>query len=132
MEEIEMLETIKLNSCPNPSCQRKFENLIVVKDNSKSPAELFYACPYCLTKLDPTATQVLQKPEISFGEQTRVTKPNSPQIEPPPTNNETPTDCPYYFGYLSLHYKDSIIPQQCLTCKKMLDCTLKVSEEKTN
>lgn len=127
-----MLETIKLNSCPNPDCKRSFENLIVVKDNSKSPAELFYACPYCLTKLDPTATEVLQKQEMPFFkvEPNKIETP-SPKTESTPTNNENPENCPYYFGYLSLHYKDSLIPQQCLTCTKMLDCTLKPSEEQT-
>ena len=126
-----MMKTIPLNSCPNPTCQRTFENLIIVKDNSKQPAETFYACPYCLTRLDPTATQVLKKQEPTYQNYTETTPITPVKIEQP-TTNETPNNCPFYYGYLSIHYKDTIIPQQCLNCKKMLDCTLKETEEHHN
>ena len=60
-----MSKKIQLNSCPNPKCEKKFENLIIVHDNSQKASDKYYACPYCLMKLDPIATQILKKEEIS-------------------------------------------------------------------
>jgi hypothetical protein len=117
LEGIKVLKEIQMNICPNQKCQKKFENLIIVHDNSKMPADIYYACPYCLVKLDPTATQVLKKEEI-FVEVKKETK----RIHP---EREIPTGCPQYLGYLFVRPKDAIIPQECLICSKMLDCALK-------
>ena len=109
-------------SCSNPKCQKKFENFIIVHDNSRNPADIYYACPYCLLKLDPTATQVLKKDEIFVEENTEI---NGNHIE-----NGVSTDCPYHFGYLFDHFKDTIVSKECLLCSRMSDCSLiKVSSE---
>jgi hypothetical protein len=90
------------------------ENFILIHDHSKKPADIYYGCPYCLFKLDPTATQVLQTKEIVFEEKKEPKKAF--------LKREIPTGCPQYFGYLSIHSKDANIPQECLICPKMLDC----------
>lgn len=112
-----MLKTIQLNSCPNPQCQKKFEKSIIVRDNSKMPPDMYYACPYCLLKLESIPTQVLEKDEIFLEE--------SPESNWGHLENEVPAGCPHYFGYLFDHYKDAIISKECLTCPRMTDCTLK-------
>lgn len=109
-----MLKKI-LYTCPNPKCQKKFENLIIVHDNSKIHTEIYYACPYCLTKLDPTTTQGLEKEEILIEEKT--------EIESTHPEREIPPGCPKYLGYLLNHLKDSVLPEDCLICPKMVDCT---------
>ncbi len=112
-----MLKKIQMTVCPNPKCQKKFECLVIVHDNSKTPAEIYYACPHCMFKLDPTAIQVLRKEEIFLKEKT-----NNKQAHP---KKEIPSGCCKYLGYLSDRPKEIIIPQECLICTKMLDCTLK-------
>jgi hypothetical protein len=116
-EANKMLKIIQLK-CPNPNCQKTFKNLIVVKDRSKNPPEIFYACPHCLTKLDPTATQVLEKEET----EKQPEPPTTPITTAQPTTNPEPENCPFYYKYLSRHYKDTIIPHQCLDCPKMFEC----------
>ena len=32
------------------------------------------------------------------------------------------SECPHHFGYLASRPKNASMPQECLTCKKMLDC----------
>lgn len=115
-----MLKKIQLNICPNPDCQKKFENLILVHDKSKEPAEIFYGCPYCFFKLDPTATNVLKKIEkmVEIKESYSSSK------------KEIVSNCPHYFGYLSEHFRDSIIPKQCLECEKMSSCIINRNDEK--
>jgi hypothetical protein len=115
-----MSKTIQLNSCPNPKCEKKFENLILVHDYSKKPPDIYYGCPYCLMKLDPIATQILKKEEIS----TEKTVDKKTEIASPQPEKEIPQGCPQYFGYLYVRPKDDIIPQECLVCQKILDCTL--------
>ena len=112
-----MLKQIQINSCPNPKCQQKFENLIIVHDNSKMPPDTYYACPYCLIKLDPTTTQVLKKETIFVKTKTEAKR--------KPQKREIPSGCPQYFGYLVVRPKDTIIPEECLMCLKILDCTIK-------
>ena len=113
-ERIKVLKKI-LYTCPNPNCQKKFENLIIVHDNSKKPTENYYACPTCLTELDPTTTQGLEKEEILIEEKTETERTHP--------EREIPTGCPNYLGYLLNHLKDAFLPEECLICPKMLDCT---------
>jgi hypothetical protein len=115
-----MLKKIQLNICPNPSCQKTFENLIIIHDESKMPAEIFYGCPYCFFKLDPTATNVLKKMEKVI--EVKISCNSS-------SKKETIPNCPHYFGYLFEHFSDSIIPKQCLECEKMSSCIIHCSNE---
>ena len=117
-----MLKKIQMNSCPNPNCQKKFENILIVHDNSQNPADVYYACPHCLLKLDPTTTQLFKKEEILIEEktETKITKPE----------REIPPGCPKYLGYLFIGLKNALIPKECLSCPKMLDCTKEGSHEK--
>jgi hypothetical protein len=117
-----MSKKIQLNSCPNPKCEKKFENLIIVHDNSQIPSDSYYACPYCLMKLDPIATQILKKEEISIEDKAE----EKIEIADTHLKKEIPQGCPQYFGYLCVRPKDALIPQECLVCQKMLDCTLKI------
>jgi DNA-directed RNA polymerase subunit RPC12/RpoP len=117
-----LLKQIQMYICSNPKCQKKFDDFIIVHDNSKMPADIYYACPYCLLKLDPTATQVLKKDEILVEENIES---DGDHLE-----NFVPTDCPHYLGYLFAHFNDAIISKECLLCSRMSDCSLiEVSSE---
>ena len=117
--EYKVLKKIQLNICPNPECQKTFGNLIVVHDKSKDPAEIFYGCPYCFFKLDPTATNVLKKIEKLVKIETSC---NSSKKEI--------VNCPHFFGYLSDQFSNSIITKQCLDCEKMSNCIINRNDDK--
>jgi len=38
------------------------------------------------------------------------------------SRNSEPSGCPYHFGYLKEHPKRSPIPNECLTCPKIMEC----------
>ncbi len=42
--------------CPNLKCHEKIKEPIFLNDFSTIPAEHYYACPHCLTKLDKYAS----------------------------------------------------------------------------
>ena len=107
-----MLKRIQKYVCPNPNCQKSFENLIIVHDKSKIPVENFYACPYCFFKLDPTVINSLKKIQEFI----------EVKINPKLTSEKNISNCPHYFGYLSKHFNDSIILKKCLDCEKMSKC----------
>ena len=43
--------------CPNPKCHKKIEEPFLLNNLSITPAEQYYACPHCLTKLNAYATR---------------------------------------------------------------------------
>ena len=108
-----MMKKVEMSICPNPICEKAFENLIVIDDNSKKPPEKFYGCPFCFFKLDPIITSSLKKIEKMVDEET----PCVTHLE-----EEIVSNCPRHLGYLADHFSDSVIPIQCLDCEKMNDC----------
>lgn len=123
--------------CPNPKCKEEINKPILLTDFSKTPAESYYACPRCMTKLNDAGKpqEVLEKgptiaKEIPEKEKTsEVIEPKKPEekpVRPPETEEEAPPGCPYHFGYLGRRPKDAAIPEECLTCPKMIKCMLKL------
>lgn len=126
-------------TCSNPECERVFDNPIIVQDLSSTDKSSYYACPYCLTEIVVEGT--------SHGEDKKVkrkrkgTKIEETKAEPLKEESVKPSDelflkeheCPYYFGYLNQRSKGEEIPEECLTCKKIVQCMLtKVAHEVDN
>jgi len=136
--------------CPNPKCHREIEEPILLNNFSKTPAEQYYACPHCLIKLDmdaeneedviaesapgpPTNPSPSTKPQkerkgVEGGEEAPV-KPSKVE-EKDPKGGESPKGCSHHFGYLAHRPKDVSIPQECLTCPKVVECMLAASSNK--
>lgn len=53
-------------------------------------------------------------------------KPEEKPARPSEPKEETPPGCPHYFGYLSRRPKNASIPEECLTCQKMIKCMLRL------
>jgi len=136
--------------CPNPECHREIEEPILLNNLSKTPAEQYYACPHCLIQLDtdaeneedvikesapgppirPSLKKVLDpfstKPQMEReGREEAPVKP-SKEEEKGPEGEESPKGCPHHFGYLAHRPKDASIPEECLTCQKIVECMLKL------
>ena len=47
---------------------------------------------------------------------------NEPQAEPVEKEEKGSSSCPHAFGYLFQQPKSVPIPEECLTCQKMLEC----------
>jgi hypothetical protein len=111
-----VLRKVQSNICPNPICKASFENLFVIYDKSKKPVRKYYGCPYCFFEIDPTKTLSLKK-----NNNTQVNEPHCfDRLEEVKISN-----CPKYFGYLADYFSNSIIPIECLDCKKMAGCMKK-------
>lgn len=126
--------------CPNSKCKEEIKKPLSLTDLSKTPAETYYACPRCMTKLS-VATEIQQVPDIiaskaqkmppeeeeqSISEVIEPQKTKEKPAKPPePKEEETPPGCPHHFGYLGTRPKEGAIPEQCLTCRKMIECTFR-------
>jgi len=136
-------------ACPNPKCGREIEEPILLNCLSTSPEEQYYACPYCFTKLDVDAegTQPQKEEEEPTIEPLEKKQPiirprekeqpaiepveeEEPMVKPPQKEEKAPSGCTHQFGYLAKRPKNDPIPQECLTCSKIVDCMLKMSDAK--
>jgi hypothetical protein len=119
---------LELITCPNPECQEKIRELIVVSDVSTKPVERYYACPHCFFKLDVLTAQFLRKEKMrEHAEEEKKIK-KEPSAKPPEKKERGPSGCPHHFGYLESLPEDVPIPRECLACPKVLDCVMKIND----
>jgi len=104
--------------CPNSKCHGKIKEPILLTNLSTTPKEQYYACPHCLIKLDIISTQPQKEKEEEKREE-------ETPVEPPEKEEKGPSRCAGHFGYLATRPKNAPIPQECLTCPKVLDCVMK-------
>ncbi|MEM0313162.1 MAG: hypothetical protein QW056_03645 [Candidatus Bathyarchaeia archaeon] len=96
--------------CPYKGCGKSFSKPAVVTDTSVIPRETHYACPYCMSKIDV----IIEDDKI-----VEVKPADYPRVL------DSPAKCAYHFGFLSTLPKESPIPDECLVCPKVLQCTIR-------
>ena len=122
-----MRKELESITCPNPECQEKIGELVVVSDVSTIPVERYYACPHCFFKLDVISAQFLMEEEIRTRTEEEK-KRKEPSVKPPEKEKIGPSGCPHDFGYLASLPEDEPIPRKCLVCPKVLDCAMKIND----
>lgn len=110
-------------TCPNNECAKNFDHPIELTVLSSNPVETYLACPYCMSRID-------ERQEVE--EEPRVTKSSSAtsriaallkKEQEKEGEKETDEDsCSHGYGYLKKRPKDAPIPDECLVCKKMIQC----------
>jgi len=106
-------------------CGETYQNLLYATVFSENHKLEFYACPRCLSKVKHAGkhghpekveeeVNLIEKEEEDLAAQKTEVK-----LEAQPEEN---LNCPYEFGYLRRRQKSTTIPDQCLTCTKMIDC----------
>jgi len=98
--------------CPYVGCGRSFVKPVVLTDESKLPRETYYACPHCHSKLEIFIDDSKRTKVISVE---RASHPG--EIAPP--------HCQHYFGFLKGIGDNAPLPDECLTCPKIMQCFVK-------
>ncbi len=75
------------------------------------------ACPYCLTKIGEPETE---SPATDLASKVAQIQEKIKQAEA----NQKPQVCHHHLGYLSERSSKEQVPEECLTCKNMVDCML--------
>ncbi len=109
------------------ACGEQFETPLFAIVFSESASEEYYACPKCLSKV----ASIPKEPEIkeAFEVKDAVEEALETEDEEPAAvevavegNVEGPGNCLHHLGYLKKRPKNTPIPEECLTCSKMIDC----------
>ena len=95
--------------CPYKGCEKTFDKPAVLTDASTIPRQSYYACPHCMSKL-----------EISTdGERILGVKASEyPKVF------ESPAKCAHFSGFLNARPHDAPLPEECLLCPKVLQCSI--------
>ena len=96
--------------CPYKGCGKSFEKPTVLTDSSTIPRQNYYACPYCMSKIDIVV------------EDTKIVDVKPTEY---PKVFDSPAKCVHFFGFLNSISKDAPIPDECLVCPKVLQCSIK-------
>ncbi|MEM1565516.1 MAG: hypothetical protein QW510_00280 [Candidatus Bathyarchaeia archaeon] len=107
-----LLEKEKTNFSTCSACGEIFEKPILATVLSSGSSRVYYACPRCLTKVREVP---VRKASEDDGEvPVKVVK----------SQGEAKGGCPRFFGFLKKRPKNMPIPDECLTCDKMIECLM--------
>jgi len=97
-------------------CGRTFARPILATVSGSGQVQKYYACPRCMTKVSTG--------NASRGEEEREPAVSLRETRKPAMESENSVKCENFFGYLRKRPKDTAIPEECLTCSKMVECLL--------
>ena len=100
------------------ACGRIFLNSIQLTNHSATPMETYNACPFCFAKQQDLR---LEQSEVKISTTSESEEIPLSTID---DSNTKQTDCPHKFGYLKTRPKNTSVPDDCLTCPKMIQCLL--------
>jgi hypothetical protein len=95
-------------------CGTAFQVPLLATVKSHGSSQKYYACPRCLTKVAEIRTQQKEERTETASRRTEVRKIGS--------LNENEAKCQHFLGYLKKRPKDTSIPDECLTCDRMVEC----------
>ncbi|MGB9842184.1 MAG: hypothetical protein ACPLKZ_05595 [Candidatus Bathyarchaeales archaeon] len=98
------------------TCDKEFTTPIFAVISSGYLIEEYYACPRCLskvTKIEASKTIEVEETEEAPAQKIEIA------IE---EKREDTFACSHHLGYLKQRPKSTPIPEECLTCAKMIEC----------
>ncbi len=96
--------------CPYKGCQKTFDKPTLLTDQSRVPRESYYACPFCMSKID-IVTENMKVVGVKA-------------VDYPATVFESPAKCAHFSGVLG-GVEGSPLPDECLVCPKVLQCDVR-------
>lgn len=96
-------------------CGGTFQKPLWATVSSNGSVEKYYACPRCMTKVNHRKTQ------------TGTAKESGTSVEKHEKTSEKSEDdftCNHFLGYMRTRARDMPIPDECLTCSRMIECML--------
>jgi len=93
-------------------CDHPFSHPLVLTNKSGEPSETYYACPYCLSRIDADENDVV----LAFREERKTTG----FIDNPPKSPESNPE--ENLGCSEAVWKNIVIPDECLDCANLLPC----------
>ena len=100
-------------------CHDEFSKPLLATVSSRGNVETYYACPRCLSKVSDVKRREAEedKREASFSVEA-LKKAGA-------VKHEADVKCQHFVGYLKKREKGVAIPDECLTCDKMIECMMR-------
>jgi DNA-directed RNA polymerase subunit RPC12/RpoP len=98
------------------TCGEEYETPLLAMVSSGFIVEEYYACPKCLSKVGS-----LEQPKNLEVDETVNEEEEALEMKIEDMGKDRVT-CAHHLGYLKRRPKDTPIPEECLTCSKMIDC----------
>jgi hypothetical protein len=99
-------------------CRSEFRKPLLATDSSRGNVQTYYACPRCLSKVDNV------QPDRQV-EDRSVSVSVEPAKKLGAVNREVEVNCQHFLGFLKKREKNAAIPDECLTCEKMIECMVR-------
>lgn len=99
-------------------CHNEFHKPLLATVSSHGNVQTYYACPRCLSKVD----------EVEHGrnaESREVSLSLESLKKVGAAKHEADVKCQHFVGFLKKRVKDAPIPDECLTCEKMIECMVR-------
>ena len=96
-------------------CSETFQKPILATLSSMGNIQTYNACPRCLSKVNIIKHQRREEMRESL-------RPIEKAEEKGFGKERDNADCQHYLGYLKKRPKDRSVPDECLTCNKMIEC----------
>ncbi len=107
--------------CPNMSCQRTFTRPLKTINIGISEKQ-YDACPFCLSEVSGASKVELHKLPKEHKPSVDEKEPNSSD------QNIKEPGCRNYFGFLSERSSKDQIPDECITCRQIVQCMLRKTQ----
>ncbi|MBS7615794.1 hypothetical protein KEJ45_01165 [Candidatus Bathyarchaeota archaeon] len=102
----------KHDSLTCDECGETFAKPVLATVSSGGSSKTYYACPRCLSKVgDVKTAKSEEKEEASVAITRRINENVSEKVK-----------CEHFLGYLRKRPKNTPIPDECLTCDRMIEC----------
>jgi hypothetical protein len=108
--------------CPNVSCRKVFPKPLKATNLQKESAEPYDACPFCLTEI--TAENAVNFSDNSTAKD--IPQGKTLNQDKAAVNSAA---CKNHFGFLSERPSKAAIPDECMTCREIVQCMLKKTFE---
>jgi DNA-directed RNA polymerase subunit RPC12/RpoP len=111
-----VLSTVRAGSTCS-ACGEVFDEPLLAMVFSDSLVEEYYACPKCLSKV--RSVERRESFDVDDAGDAEEVNALGSQVEGAAADS---AGCAHHLGYLKVRPKNTSIPEECLTCSKMIEC----------
>jgi len=101
-------------------CNGTFQKPILATVSSRGYVKTFYACPRCLSKIGDIKQHKNEEDKEDKETSIAIEKVKKVAV----AKHEDNVKCEHFLGYLKKRSKDAPVPDECLTCGKMIECMM--------
>jgi hypothetical protein len=104
-------------------CNVVFQKPILATVSAHGSVNRYYACPRCLSKIREVKKHEDEEDEDE--EEDGKVSIGMEKVKFAVAKHGDSVDCKHFLGYLKKRSKEAPIPDDCLTCDKMIECMMR-------